>query len=207
MSTLVTGSLSALVGSIGALGDLAGAAVVVVPSAAAFTGASAAALEVALALEPTGASVEALMVLERSSVNESAIVARVARADVVVLTDGSALHARAVWRDSAVGEAIGASRLVAIGAVATVLGSVMIDPRGGAPTVGLGYRDGAVLTVPSTPDQLTRTRALLSGEAPLVVVGARGVVGESGGEWYTVVAEDVEVTRGPDAVTLGTRTR
>lgn len=200
MTTLVAGSLAAFVGA--SARDLDGADVVVVPTAAAFRGAAQAALEVAAVLEPSGAAVEALMVLDRAGAHELALAERVARADLVVLCDGAALHAKAVWRASVFGDALAAARLVAIGSVATVLGSVMIDPRGGAPTVGLGYRVGAVLTVPATPEQLERTRRLYTGGEPLIVVGARGVVGESDGTWRVVVAEDVQVTRGPRSATL-----
>lgn len=194
MTTLVAGSLRAFIDTMAS--ELEGASVVVVPTAAAFVGAVQAALEIATALEPTGADVEALMVLDRAGAHETALVERVARADFVVLSDGAALHARAVWRDSAFGDSLAGARLVAIGSVATVLGRVMIDPRGGAPTIGLGYRRGAVLTVPATPEQLERTRRLLTGDEPLVVVGARGVLAESDGRWRIVVTDDVEVTNG-----------
>ena len=200
MTTLVAGSLRAFIDAM--TREVEGASVVVVPTAAAFIGAAQAALEIATALEPTGADVEALMVLDRVGAHDLALVERVERADFVVLCDGAALHARAVWRDSAFGDALAAARLVAIGSVATVLGSVMIDPRGGAPTIGLGYRHGAVLTVPATAEQLERTRQLLSGDEPLVVVGARGVLAESEGRWRVVVADDVEVTRGANAASL-----
>ena len=193
MTTLVAGSLRALIDAMA--GELEGASVVVVPTAAAFVGAAQAALEVATALEPFGAQVEALMVLDRAGVHEAALVERVAHADYVVLSDGAALHARAVWRASAFGDALAAARLVAIG-------SVMIDPRGGAPTIGLGYRRGVVLTVPATVEQLERTRHLHTGDEPLVVVGARGVLAESDGRWRVVVADDVEVTRGANAANL-----
>jgi len=200
VTTLVAGSLRAFIDA--TVGELKGASVVVVPTAAAFVGAAQAALEIATALEPTGADVEALMVLDRAGAHEAALVDRVARADYVVLSDGASLHARAVWRDSVFGDALAAARLVAIGSVATVLGSVMIDPRGGAPTIGLGYRHGVVLTVPATSEQLERTRRLHTGDEPLVVVGARGVLAEAEGRWRIVVADDVEVTRGVNAASL-----
>ena len=86
------------------------------------------------------------MVSDRAATKDQYYVDRLVDADLVVLCDGSALHARSVWRDNAFGEAINAaSTLVAVGAVASVLGEVMIDPRGGAPTTGLGYRMGAAL--------------------------------------------------------------
>ena len=192
MTTIVAGSLNALVGSSVLTGVAAD--VVVIPTAAAFLGAAEVALEVALALEPFASAVEALMVVDRSGAEDESIARRIAQADLVVLADGSPLHAKAVWRDSSVGAALAAAAsLVAIGAVATTLGTVMIDPRGGAPTIGLGYRRGVVLTTPAPPEQLSRTRRLYTGDESLVVVGARGVLVESAGVWRVTQADDVEV--------------
>lgn len=173
--------------------------VVIVPTAAAFTGAAEAAVLVAHTLESVDARVEALMVTDRTSSAATYFEQRVARADVVVLCDGSALHARAVWRDTPVGDAIArANHLVAVGAVASVLGEVMIDPRGGAPTLGLGYRPGVALCPPASDDQLARTRSLLSRDVPLVVLGPRSVLQFADRRWRVVRAEDVVVTRGPE---------
>jgi len=95
-----------------------------------------------------------------------------------------------VWRANAFGDAINAAPLlVAIGAVASVLGDVMIDPRGGAPTTGLGYRIGAALCVPSSEDQMLRTRSLL-GDVPLVALvrPASCATTVSGGVWSPVTS-------------------
>jgi len=89
---------------------------------------------------------------------------------------------------------------VAIGAVASVLGEVMIDPRGGAPTTGLGYRRGAALSLPASDEQMARTRTLLRDVA-LVAIGPSGVVHHDGEQWR-VLCGDVVVTRGPDVIEL-----
>ncbi|MFI5034721.1 MAG: hypothetical protein ACHQFZ_00770 [Acidimicrobiales bacterium] len=176
--------------------------VVVVPTAAAFTGVTPATLAVAEALDDWGARIEGVMVGDRAAADEAYFARRVGEADVVVLTDGSPLHARAVWRDTATGAAIERSRVVvAVGAVASVLGAVMIDPRGGAPTTGLGYRTGLVVTVPAPLDQLARTRALLGADVTLAVVGPAGAVVNRGGAWRVALA-DVVVTRGSRVVEL-----
>jgi len=204
-STLVVGSLGALRAGLDdqLLGEIgAGADVVVIPTAAAFTGAAEAALAVAEALEGTGARVEALMVTDRASAEEPHFVERLGQADLVVLCDGSPLHARTVWRATPVGEALpGVRRLVAVGSVASVLGVVMIDPRGGAPTTGLGYRPGLVICVGEGEDQLTRTRSLLAADETLVVLGPSGVLACDGTAWHVIV-DDVEVTRGHQRVVL-----
>jgi hypothetical protein len=204
------GSSTYAVGSLDALGTLLrdgrfelrdAADVVVVPTAAAFIGFTEAAVLTGTAFEKFDVRVEALMVSERASTTDQHFVERLANADLVVLCDGSPLHARSVWRANAFGDAIdAASNLVAIGAVASVLGDVMIDPRGGAPTTGLGYRKGAALSVPSSDDQMSRTRSLL-GDELLVVLGPSGVVHHDGNRW-SVFGGDVVVTRGHDVVEL-----
>ena len=204
-STLLAGSLDVvrsclddqIMGPLGPRAD-----VVVLPTAAAFTGAAQAAVAVAAALEGSDTIMEALMVTDRPSADEPHFARRIAEAQLVVLCDGSPLHARAVWRSTLVGEAIrGATRLVAIGAVASTLFEVMIDPRGGAPTTGLGYRTGLIACAPESDDQLTRTRSLLDASATLCVVGSNGAVAFDGVKWHSV-GDDLVVTRGTQRVTL-----
>jgi hypothetical protein len=176
--------------------------VVVVPTAAAFTGAEAAAIEVADVVEPYGVKVEALMNVARASSNEPYFGDRLRAADVVILSDGSSLHARSVWRESLVGEAIrDAHNVIALGAVASVLGDVMIDPRGGAPTNGLGFVSGLVLGVTESDEQLARTRTLLGDDAILAVLGQHGVVHFDGTKWRAVTS-DVVTSRGGEFVEL-----
>jgi hypothetical protein len=202
--TVAVGSLNALSAVFARdIVDLAeGADVVVVPTAAAFTGITEAAFAVAQVCEPFGFRVEALMIADRTGAAEAYFAERLAAADLVVLCDGSPLHARSVWRTTPVGEAIAkASLLVAVGSVASVLGTVMIDPRGGAPTTGLDYRGGIAFTAPASDDQLMRTRSLLAPDVALVVLGPSGVVSHDGSSWK-VVDDDVVVTRGHDIVEL-----
>jgi len=201
-TTIAVGSLAPLADVVRRLGLLADADVVVVPTAAAFTGVTEAALAVAVVLDDLDVRVEALMVSDRTSANESYFTRRVTESDLVVLCDGSPLHARSVWRDTTFGEAVRASkRIVAVGSVASVLGDVMIDPRGGAPTTGLGYRAGIAIAVPASDEQMTRTRSLLASDVALVVLGPTGVVRHNGTEWR-VESGDVDVTRGGDVVEL-----
>jgi hypothetical protein len=176
--------------------------VVVVMTAAAFIGVTHAAIELSALFEGAGAHVEALMNVDHSSNDEPYFARRVREADLVVLADGSALHAKSVWHASSLGEAIrDATRVVAIGSVATVLAETMIDPRGGAPTTGLGYLSGLVLTVTTGEEQLNRTRALLGSEPPLAVLGPRGVVRFDGTTWRAD-SDDVIVTRALEVTTL-----
>jgi hypothetical protein len=204
------GSSTFAVGSLVALGSLlrdgplelrAQADVVIVPTAAAFIGVTEAALLTSVAFDDVDARSEALMVSERAATSDPYFVRRLNDADLVVLCDGSPLHARSVWRASDFGAAINtASTLVAIGAVASVLGDVMIDPRGGAPMTGLGYRSGAALCLPASDEQMARTRSLLS-DVTLITMSPNGVVAHDGERWRVIVG-DVVVTRGHDTIEL-----
>jgi hypothetical protein len=176
--------------------------VVVLPTAAAFIGATEAAIKLSVLFEASGARVEALMHIDRSSSDEPYFAQRVREADFVVLSDGSALHAKSVWHETHIGEAIrDADFVIALGAVASVLGDIMIDPRGGAPTTGLSYRHGLVLATSTSDEQLSRTRTLLGGDEILAVLGPSGVVHGDGTHWRVVTGE-VATTRGHDAVEL-----
>jgi hypothetical protein len=202
-STFVVGSLDALRSLLrdGPLVVRANCDVVVVPTAAAFIGITEAALLTGAVFEDVDARVEALMVSARADAIDPYYVERLRQAELVVLCDGSALHARSVWRDNAFGEALNAAvSLIAVGAVASVLGEVMIDPRGGAPTTGLGYRRGAALCQPSSDDQMFRTRSLL-GDVTLVTIDSSGIVHHNGERWK-LIAGDVVATRGHDVVEL-----
>jgi hypothetical protein len=204
-STWVVGSLEALRTLLASNNDLnitSETTVVLLPNAAAFTGVTQAALELAAPFETYEARVEALMLTDRSSSDETSFAQRVADADVVVLSDGSALHARSVWLDTAMGEAIrDAQTLIAVGSAASVLGETMIDPRGGAPTLGLGYRRGAAITASEGDEQLARTRALLGEREVLAVLEPNGILHHDGAVWQ-VVGGDVVTTRGEVRVEL-----
>lgn len=200
---VAVGSLEALRGLIeGHVVVTEASDVVVVMTAAAFIGVTQAAIELSAIFEGAGARVEALMNVDHSSNDEPYFARRVREADVVVLADGSALHAKSVWHASSLGEAINEATLVlAIGSVASVLADTMIDPRGGAPTTGLGYLSGVVLTVTTGEEQLNRTRTLLGDEPPLAVLGPRGVVRFDGASWRAG-SDDVVVTRALEVTTL-----
>jgi cyanophycinase-like exopeptidase len=176
--------------------------IVLVPTASAFSGAEAAAIELASLFETHGAKVEALMNISRDSSNELYFAQRVRDADLVVLSDGSPLHAKSVWRATLIGDAIRDGRdVVTVGAVGSVLGGVMVDPRGGAPTNGLGYVSGLVVGVRASEEQLTRTRSLLGEDATFAVLGPEGVVHFDGEKWRAETA-DVVTTRGVELVEL-----
>ncbi len=106
-----------------------------------------------------------------------------------------------MWHQTPIGEALRDAPLVTIGSVTSVLFETMIDPRGGAPTTGLGYREGLVVTTSTGEEQLSRTRTLLGRDAVLVVLGETGVLRGEGERWR-VVAGEVTTTRGHSLVQL-----
>lgn len=165
---------------------------VVVPTAAAYEGPAAAVAKLADELASTGASVRPLMVLTRrdAGMTEHAEVLRAAR--LICLVGGSPLHLMSVMKDSAVFAALisawrsGATIIGAEGG-ASVLSDPMIDPRGGALTVGLGLvRDMSVYTGyrGELDASLERTLALATLNCPVVAIGRDGgVVREPDGIW------------------------
>ncbi len=99
---------------------------------------------------PLGATVRSLPVLHRTEAESAEISETVRDARFVYFADGSPLHLRSVLKGSALFDAVLAAYrsgavLAASGAGATVLCDPMVDPRGGAYTVGLGVVEGVAI--------------------------------------------------------------
>ncbi|HEY5304805.1 MAG TPA: hypothetical protein VIJ86_12240 [Acidimicrobiales bacterium] len=201
VSYTFVGSLEALDSSSTATHIPASTRVCVLATAAAFQGSLDAIDRVRERIATSGAGIVGLEVIDRRSANDPSIVAALASADVVVLTDGAALHARSVWRDSALAMALATSRVIAIGSVGSVLGDTMIDPRGGAPTTGLGFFSGVVVSVSAGSATSNRTRDLLGDQVIFVEMGPHSMV-TFDGQWRVDSGEDLVVTRGSETVLL-----
>lgn len=120
-----------------------GSEVVIVPTAAAFEDPQSVVDAAARHFESVGATVVPLMALTRRDAEDDALVKIAKSARFVYLTDGSPLHLRSVLKDSSLFAVIAAGYrnggvLAASGAGATLVVDPMVDPRGGAYTVGLG---------------------------------------------------------------------
>ena len=200
MNAVFAGSLDAFAPAAAAAGVIRATRVCVVATAAAFRGPDEAVEQVRSLLAATGATISAVSAIDRASAIDSSTVAEVRSADVVILVEGAALHARSVWRRTALGDALNEATLLCVGTTGSVLGATMIDPRGGAPTTGLGFFDDVVLSVPAGPEQTQRTREL-AGESLLVELGRRSVVAFDG-RWRVVVGDDLVVTRAGRAASL-----
>ena len=152
-------------------------------------------------------------VLSRADAEDARLADQVARARFVYLCGSSPLHLRSVLKDSQVLQALLAawrSGAVVAGAsgAATVLSDPMVDPRGGAFTVGLGLvRDLAVVCGGELDDaQLRRTLALAPASCAVVALAdAAALVRDPDGTWQRAGSGDLTVyvggaTAGLDAL-------
>ena len=166
--------------------------VLVLPTAAAYEHPQRAVDTAAGWFATLGATVRGLMVLSREDASLAANVDAVRAARFIYLGGGSPLHLRSVlkqsplwhaieeaWRDGAV--------LAGSSAGAMVLGDPMVDPRGGAFTIGLGLIEQvAVLPHASTwsHERMQRTISLTSEGVALLAVDERtAVVRAPDGSW------------------------
>jgi hypothetical protein len=150
--------------------------VVVIGTAAVYSGVDRAMADVVDALAPLGAEVHTVALATRADAMNEETERVVRDSDLVILVDGAALHARSVWRHSPFADALRTRPVLALGQSASVLGEIMIDPRGGAPTTGLGLYTGVALTTSTHEEELERTRYLVGPDVTLVALGVHEVV-------------------------------
>ena len=118
--------------------------------------------------ERLGVDVEALMVLRRGEAVEEGAARVVRSAKAVWLVGDQPLHLKSVLKDTPLFEAV--RDVLAMGGVVTATGGSaaamcdpMVDPRGGAFTLGLGLVTGLALVTEAegwSPERLHRTRKL-----------------------------------------------
>lgn len=144
---------------------------------------------------PLGASVRGLDVLRRPDAEDPANADAVRSASCIYLAGASPMHLRSVLKGTAVWDAAlsawsDGATLMAADAGAMVLCDPMVDPRGGAFTVGLGLLAN-VTVIPGfdtwSEDAVHRTRQL--SPAQLVIVGVAGgsaLVRDPDGSWRGV---------------------
>jgi cyanophycinase len=158
-----------------------------------------------------GARVQGLMVLSRADADEPAHAAAVRDARFIYLSGGSPLHLRSVLKQSAVWQAVeeawrDGAVVAGSSAGAMVLGDPMVDPRGGAFTLGLGLIEQvAVLTDASTwsHERLRRTISLTTdGVALLVLEEQTAAIRSRDGDWSVAGVGKAEVHVGRSLVGL-----
>jgi cyanophycinase len=178
--------------------------VVVLPTAAAYEHPDRVGERAAAYFEALGASVRVLDVLHRGEAEDPDIAAVVRKAKFVYLADGSPLHLRSVLKDSALFEALlaayhGGAVLAASGAGATLLCDPMVDPRGGAYTVGLGVvKNLAVFPYHGTAAGHLRERSidLLAPTAVLAGIDEETALVLRDGTWTVAGAGNVTIYTG-----------
>jgi cyanophycinase len=140
--------------------------VLVLPTAAAFEQPERVGERAAAYFDDLGAKATTLPVLHRAEAEDADVAKTVRAARFVYLADGSPLHLRSVLKESALFDALlaayqGGAVLAASGAGATLLCDPMVDPRGGAYTVGLGVvKDLAVFPYHGTAATHLRERSI-----------------------------------------------
>ena len=158
-----------------------------------------------------GVKVAALDVLQRADAHDDTYVAAVRGAKLVYLAGDSPMHLRSVLKSSPLYEAMldafrGGAVIAASGAAATVLCDPMVDPRGGAYTVGLGFVGNlAVFPYHGTAADHMRERSidLLPAAAKLVGIDEEtALVLSSDGAWRAAGAGTVTVYTGRDTTTF-----
>lgn len=149
-----------------------------------------------------GAKVIGLDVFQRPGALVAANADVVRKAKFIYLSDGSPLHLRSVLKSTPLWEALVASWkdgavIAGSGAGAMVLGDPMVDPRGGAFTVGLGLISGVAI-YPNANDEFAslhqRTLALADPGLRLVAIAEQtALIRSSEGSWSVEGAGFVKI--------------
>ncbi len=166
--------------------------VLVLPTAAAYEHPERAVETAERWFEAMGAKARGLMVLHRSEAEDPEMAAIVRQSRFIYLGGGSPMHLRSVLKDSPVWEAlVGAWQdgavLAGSSAGAMVLCDPMVDPRGGAFTLGLGLM-ARMAIIPHhdtwSPEKAKRTIELSAPGVPLVAIDEKtAVILRPDGSW------------------------
>jgi cyanophycinase len=185
--------------------------VLILPTAAAYEHPDRVVEEAVAHFEGLGARAEGLLVLARPDARDDGAAARVRDARFCYLAGGSAMHLRSVLKDTPVWDALvrawsDGAVLAAAGGAARVICDPMVDPRGGAFTVGLGLLTNlAVIPHHNHWSEDKAHRTLLLAPEGLVVVGiddATALIRRPDGSWTAEGAGAVAVFRAREEVGL-----
>lgn len=158
-----------------------------------------------------GATVRALPVLTRPDALREGNAEALADARFVYLADGSSMHLRSVLKDSPVWDALMAAWqagavLAGSGSGGMVLCDPMVDPRGGALTLGLGaITQMAVMPHHDTwsEDKAKRTLKIAPKGMPVVGIDERtALLRDRDGSWRVAGAGQVTVYLDGEPATL-----
>lgn len=179
-----------------------GREVLVLPTAAAYEHPDRAIEAAERWFDSLGATVRPLRVLTRPDAVDEANAAPIADAAFIYLSGGSPMHLRSVLKDSPVWDALVAAWqrgavLAGSGSGAMVLCDPMVDPRGGAITLGLGLIE-QVAVIPHhdtwSEDKAKRTLRIAPKGLPIVGIDERtALLRDPEGGWRTAGAGGVTV--------------
>jgi cyanophycinase len=179
-----------------------GTEVLVLPTAAAYEHPARAVEHARQWFESLGGTVQGLDVLRRKDAENEGNAAAVRGARFVYLSGGSPMHLRSVLKDSPVWDALveawdSGAVLAGSSAGAMVLCDPMVDPRGGAFTLGLGLVEQVAL-IPHheewDEDQARRTIELAPTGLPVVGIDTQtALIRDVDGSWRTEGAGRVVV--------------
>ncbi len=183
--------------------ELAGAKeVLVLPTAAAYQHPERVVATAETWFSSLGSRVRGLMVLRHSDANEELNAAVVREARFIYLSGGSPLHLLSVLKGSLVLEALASAWrhgavVAGSSAGAMVLADPMVDPRGGAFTVGLGLVE-QLAVVPhhdsGASHHFWRTLELAPAGLPIVGIPERtALIRDSDGSWRSAGEGQVTV--------------
>lgn len=179
-----------------------GREVLVLPTAAAYEHPDRAIEAAERWFDSLGATVRPLRVLTRPDAVDEANAAPIADAAFIYLSGGSPMHLRSVLKHSPVWDALVAAWqrgavLAGSGSGAMVLCDPMVDPRGGAITLGLGLIE-QVAVIPHhdtwSEDKAKRTLRIAPKGLPIVGIDERtALLRDPEGGWRTAGAGGVTV--------------
>jgi len=158
-----------------------GKEVLVLPTAAAYEHPERAVQAAERWFDELGGTVRAHRVLTRRDAVDEANVAPIADAAFIYLSAGSPMHLRSVLKDSPVWDALvaawqGGAVLAGSGSGAMALCDPMVDPRGGALTLGLGLLE-QIAVIPHhdtwSEDKAKRTLRIAPAGLPIVGIDER----------------------------------
>lgn len=176
------------------LDESGGTEVLVIPTAAAYEHPERRVEQAAAHFAQWGATVRGLMILHRREAEDDANAAAVRASRFVYLSGGSPMHLRSVLKDSALWDAMVAAWrdgavLAGSAAGATVLCDPMVDPRGGAFTLGLGLVQQLAL-IPHhdtwSQEKAKRTIALARPGLPIVAIDEQTALGRRPASGWSV---------------------
>jgi cyanophycinase len=183
--------------------DAAGnAEVLVLPTAAAYEHPERAVQTARRHFDGLGGTVRGLMVLRRGDAEDDANVHAVRESRFIYLAGGSPMHLRSVLKDSPLWHAVvsawnDGAVLAGSSAGAMVLCDPMVDPRGGAFTLGLGLV-AQVAIIPHhdtwSPEKARRTIKLAPAGLPVVAIDEQtALLRHPDGSWTVEGAGQVVV--------------